>query len=253
MLPRYLGGNKIRNLIAGAMACGLMLASAAPAATIIHDYEFDGSGVTDSVGGADGALYNGASVGGGYLTLDGVDDYVELAAIFPDQSTAFSVYVSFIDHAPQVSYREVVSQDGGSFYFGQNADGRFRFTDSDYDAGGPFFPNDGLAHDLLLTTNGSNDSNLYLDGTLIFHKDGQLASSPGPGSRARFGRQYGPHGEYFQGRLDAVRVFSGVASYADASGAVPEPASWAMMLGGFFMVGAAVRRRRPASARSANK
>jgi hypothetical protein len=30
------------------------------------------------------------------------------------------------------------------------------------------------------------------------------------------------------------------------NGAVPEPASWAMMIGGFGMVGAAMRRRRTA-------
>jgi hypothetical protein len=224
-----------------------MFASTAPAATLIHDYEFNGSGVTDSVGGVDGTLFNGASVGGGYLTLDGVDDYAELAAIVPDRNSAFSVYVSFVGHTAQSSYRELVSQDGGSFYFGQNADGRFRFTDSDASAGGPYFPNDGLAHDLLLTTNGLDDSNLYLDGTLIFHKDGQLASSPTLGSLARFGRQYGGNGEYFQGSLDAVRVFSGVAGHAEAVGAVPEPASWAMMVGGFGAIGGAMRARRRTS------
>lgn len=36
---------------------------------------------------------------------------------------------------------------------------------------------------------------------------------------------------------------SGVALYATGGGAVPEPATWAMMMGGLGLVGAALRRR----------
>jgi hypothetical protein len=38
--------------------------------------------------------------------------------------------------------------------------------------------------------------------------------------------------------------------FADASGAVPEPATWALMIGGFGMAGAMLRRRRTALARA---
>jgi len=41
----------------------------------------------------------------------------------------------------------------------------------------------------------------------------------------------------------ADRVWSGAVNY-NLSGAVPEPASWAMMLGGFGLVGGAMRSRR---------
>ncbi len=49
--------------------------------------------------------------------------------------------------------------------------------------------------------------------------------------------------------IDTTRTpdgFSSVGpiSFAGAAGAVPEPATWAMMIGGFGMVGGAMRRRR---------
>lgn len=39
-------------------------------------------------------------------------------------------------------------------------------------------------------------------------------------------------------------VFSGLVEVAHVTGAVPEPASWAMMVGGFGLVGGAMRSRR---------
>jgi hypothetical protein len=42
------------------------------------------------------------------------------------------------------------------------------------------------------------------------------------------------------GNVDAT--FSGTATFA--AGAIPEPASWALMIGGFGLIGAAMRRRR---------
>ncbi|WP_437591583.1 LamG domain-containing protein [Sorangium sp. So ce1000] len=48
-----------------------------------HRYTFDGAGTTvaDTAGGADGEILGGASLdGGGALTLDGEDDYVDLPA-----------------------------------------------------------------------------------------------------------------------------------------------------------------------------
>ena len=51
------------------------------AAHLIHRYSFDGEGsrVVDSVGAADGSLMGGAVLdGAGHVTLDGVDDYVNL-------------------------------------------------------------------------------------------------------------------------------------------------------------------------------
>ena len=55
-----------------------------------------------------------------------------------------------------------------------------------------------------------------------------------------------------QGRdlLPSVVHYQAAGSQADAIrvGAIPEPASWAMMLAGFGLVGASMRRRKPVSA-----
>src|SRR4051812_28354916 len=48
---------------------------------LVHRYSFagDGTRVVDSVGSADGSLENGAVLdGAGHVSLDGVDDYVNL-------------------------------------------------------------------------------------------------------------------------------------------------------------------------------
>ena len=43
---------------------------------------------------------------------------------------------------------------------------------------------------------------------------------------------------------EGVFLSIGNISYSLTDGAVPEPASWAMMIGGMGMVGAAMRRRK---------
>lgn len=49
---------------------------------------------------------------------------------------------------------------------------------------------------------------------------------------------------FFRAPVDAaIMTYSGNGFAIAASGAVPEPASWALMIGGFGMIGAAMRRR----------
>ncbi|HMI18248.1 MAG TPA: PEPxxWA-CTERM sorting domain-containing protein [Sphingomonas sp.] len=229
------------------LAAAFLLANAASAADLVHDYEFNGSSVTDSVGGINGALFGDASVSGGYLHLDGDGDYAQLdSAIFPyAPTTDFSLYFAFTGHNPQFNYTEVVSQDGGSFYVGQDPGGNVRVGDG---AGSipVAFPSGSGPHDFLLTSSASG-SHLYIDGTLVWNGVGYTSSYPNPGSVTRFGRQYGPHSEFFQGDIDAIRLYDGIATYAEASGvraAVPEPAGWAMMLGGFGLIGGLMRHAR---------
>jgi hypothetical protein len=235
----------MRKLLAASFAA-LAFAGAASAQTLIHDYEFNGSAVTDSVGGVNGTLYGDATISGGALWLDGDGDYAELAgAIFPSSSADFSVYFAYTGHNAQPGiYTEVVSQDGGSFYIGSDPGGNFRISDR-YLGTAVGFPTG--AHDVLMTSGSATGTRLYVDGALVFSSGSVVASSPGGGSVARFGRQYGPYGEFFQGGIDTIRVFDGIASYEQASGpvdGVPEPASWALMLGGFALAGATMRSAR---------
>ena len=240
-----MGNDSMRHLYASLAA--LALAGTANAQTLVHDYEFDGSAVTDSVGGVNGTLYGGATVSGGYLHLDGSDDFVQLdGAIFPYAPTNdFSLYFAFTGHNPQYNYTEVVSQDGGSFYVGQDPGGNIRVGDG---AGsiGVAFPGGSGPHGFLLTST-TGGTNLYIDGALAWSGGGYVSSYPYGGSVTRFGRQYGGWAEYFQGDIDTVRVFDGVATWAQASGSVgnvPEPASWALMLGGFGLTGLGLRATR---------
>ena len=233
--------------VALTVTAAALLANAASAATLTHDYEFSGSAVTDSVGGVDGALHGDATVSGGYLHLDGDGDYAELAgAIFPyAPTTDFSVYFAFTGHNPQFNYTEVVSQDGGSFYVGQDPGGTIRVGDGALSTG-VAFPAGSGDHGFLLTSS-TTGTHLYIDNALVWTAMGYVSSYPNVNSVARFGRQYGPHSEFFQGDIDAVRVFDGIATYAEASaapGGVPEPANWVMMLGGFALTGAGLRRAR---------
>jgi hypothetical protein len=229
----------------GVSLAALAFAGAANAQTLIHDYEFDGTGVVDSVGGVNGTLFGDATVSGGALWLDGDGDYAQLAgAIFPGSNTDFSVYFAYKGHNAQPgTYTEVVSQDGGSFYIGSDPGGNIRVSDN-FGVASPFPTGD---HAFLMTNSTVDGTRLYIDGSLVFSSGVVVASNPYGGSVARFGRQYGGWGEYFQGGIDAVRVFDGIASWDQASGAVgdvPEPASWALMLGGFGLAGLSLRGTR---------
>jgi len=233
------------SLLCAAVLGGLSSFSAS-AATLVHDYEFNGNGVTDAAGGVDGALFGDATVSGGYLHLDGDGDYAQLnAPIFPYAPTNdFSVYFAYSGHPAQPGiYTEVVSQDGGNFYVGSDPSGNIRIGDG-YLSVPVAFPIG--AHAFLVTSSTVSGTRLYIDGTLAFSGAGVVSSSPGGGSVTRFGRQFGPHAEFFHGDIDAIRMFTGVATYAEAAGAggVPEPASWAMMLTGFGLAGMAMRRTR---------
>lgn len=241
----------MKRLALFATATIALAVSAAPASaqTLLHEYKFDGTTVADSVGSVDGALFNGATVSGGVLHLDGVDDHADLTAqLIPTNGDPYSVFISFTTFGPQAhSYNELLSQGssgGPGFYLGATG-GLIRLTD--YFGGGlpgTAFPDSG-SHNLLLTTATGLGTFLYLDGVQVFNTPGYLGIGA-TGNNTRFGDQFGSYGENFKADVDLARFYSGVASYAQASaiGAVPEPATWAMMILGFGIAGAAMRRRR---------
>jgi hypothetical protein len=222
------------------VAC--LLSGSATAATLIHDYQFS-DGVTDSAGSSDGWLSGAATVSGGKLILNGgfagFDEY-----LLPS-SGAFSLYVSFVANSSQGYYTEMVSQGNSGqpgFYLGIVGDD-IRLTDNYAGGIGQPFPKDNQAHDILLTT-GNGTSQVFVDGASVWSAVGNVNPGSTGGAHTVFGGQFGGGWESFIGSIDTVRIFDGVATYSEATaGGVPEPASWAMMLGGFGLIGAAMRRR----------
>lgn len=239
-------------LIAAAAAASCVLAGGGHAATLIHAYDFDGSGVTDSVGGANGALNGGASVSGGALHLDGSDDFVAFSSyLIPAGPTGYSVYLN-VQGAPGAHHTEIISQgsSGGGFYIGTDPAGNFRLTDT-FLSTGIAYPTGSSFHDLLLTVS-SAGTNFYIDGTNVFTSAAPAAAGL-VGDFTQLGRQFGGNGEYFAGQINTLKIFDGVATQADLAdspggSAAPEPAAWAMMILGLGGAGAMLRRRRVAAA-----
>ena len=228
-------------------------------AGVIHAYDFattyasgGGTFVSDLVGSADGELLGGASVSGGALVLDGQNDFVQFAShLVPTAGADFSVLLRVsIDAVQSASIVEFISQgvsNAPGFYIGTDSTGAgFRLSDV-YHAPNLALPSRGVFHDLFLT-NGAGGFRFSIDGVEVFSA-AAVGSYTALGSHTRLGRQFDPFGEFFHGEIDTLRVFDTVVTYAEANaplggGAVPEPATWAMMLLGFAGLGAALRTRR---------
>ncbi|WP_293907405.1 PEPxxWA-CTERM sorting domain-containing protein [Phenylobacterium sp.] len=236
-----------RLLCAAALAATAIAGPAAAAATLVHAYDFktgNGGLVLDSVGGANGQLLNGASVAGSALVLDGLDDYVQFGAKIVDTAGPFSVYLRAEFQPDLQGITELISQGfsgGPGFYIGEDGAGGFRL--GDYVApSGLGVPAVGGFHDLLLTF-GAGALSFSIDNATPFTT--AFGGFTTGGVDTRLGHQF-CCAEYFHGRLDTLKTFDGVATYAEATGAgggVPEPQAWAMMILGFFGAGVLLRRR----------
>ena len=191
-------------------------------ATALHHYTFDGFGVVDSVGTANGTLLNGASVSAGQLHLDGVDDYVQFDEHIVPTVGDFSVAFFAQEISPQADYTEIISQGfsgGPGFYVGYDPSHNFRIGDDLLSTDIPF-PSDGLLHHYAVTA--GTDTRLYIDGTLVA-TFGSI-STTADGNHTRLGRQYDPFAEFFNGNLDDLWVFSGTLTADEvASLASPTP------------------------------
>ena len=236
----------IQRLAAFTAAVALLaLAGAAQAATLTHAYDFNTDGqVTDSVGVSNAALLNGATVSGGVLNLDGVAARADFADyLIPGGTGAYSVYLRVAGAPNTGTHTEIISQgfSGNGFYIGTAPGGGIRLTDGHTFTGVPY-PTDGLFHEFLLT-NSLAGMTFSIDGTTVF--TGTQYAISLAGTPTRLGGQFNPYAEYFNGQIDTLKIFDGVATLADANGAgtVPEPASWAMMIVGFGLAGGALRRR----------
>ena len=208
---------------------------------LIHRYDFS-TDASDSVGGAHGTLLNGASVSGGILNLDGVNDYVQIGSHIVPTTGSYTVSLFARQDSPQTTYVELISQGmtaGTGFYIGHNLSHDIRAGDPWQLTGIPF-PSDGQFHHFALVVDApGNNSHLYVDGLLQASLGSALTTGAG-GSDTRLGRQFAPFNEFLHGALDDVRVYD--TALADnqiaALATVPIPAAlWLFSTGLIGFVG----------------
>lgn len=218
-------------------------------AQLIHHYTFDsGSVAIDSIGGANGTLFGGASIIGGALLLDGSSGYVEtLGNHIVPTSGNFTISMFARQTVSSNGFVELISQGdlGSRFFFGHDPAGNFRVAPNN--SSSSLFPTDGGYHNYALTYQGST-ANLYVDGALVETFSG--ISYGAGGTNTRFGRQFDPFGEYFNGLIDDVRIYNSALSSAEIHAianpvaAIPEPETYAMLLAGLGVLGFAAHRRK---------
>jgi hypothetical protein len=225
--------------------------SAAALPTATHSYDLNGS-FADSLGGP------AMTATGGNLTASGFDfaagdGLTTLASIADPAAYSIEMYFRFDSHA--YPYARIIYANG-------NDNGLYVHSGSgvdriDYYRSGP---NDGSAftlgtlHHLVFTRDASNMV-VWLDGAVAlslnsdptslvstpvsFFLDNSVENAAGSVDFVRF----------YDDVLDAHQVGqlwnngSPLGSSA-LTGAVPEPANWAMLIAGFGLTGAAMRRRR---------
>lgn len=225
--------------------------STAIGATLIHEYTFDDGTANDSVGSLNGLLIGGATISGGELQLDGVDDYVELPGhAVPTGGIDFSlVLTATLDSRTPDLLGEMISQGvsgGPGFYLGYDPVGEIRITDNFPTSTTMLsFPSDAASHTYVLTSGDLFGTQFYIDGTNLFSNSELILGSGG--ENTRFGRQFDPYTEFFDGSIDYVGIYSGElmnGQVPDNTSPVPLPAGLPLLFAGLGGFGLIARRRR---------
>lgn len=192
----------------------------------LHHWSFESDG-SDSVGGADAVLHNGASIAGGALVLDGVDGYAELPIAATLSSLTDVSVEMWVTWAGDRSWERF-------FDFGTGTAVNWFMTPSASQTGKPrvaittggnpgeqstdapdWFPSDTRTH-VVFTLDGdgaSNQSRLYIDGALVA---GQSFASPldpaelGALTNIWLGRSQYESDPYLEGSIDELILYGGV-------------------------------------------
>ena len=141
------------------------------------------------------------------LRFDGGSDWVSIPTGPIPQTGDFTVECWAYSFGSS-SYREIISQGtgGNAFYLGTDG-GNIRSGDNWGNTGYPF-PFTGWHHYAVVKT--ASSTQLFVDGAVVASL-GSGISNPAAGE-FRIGRQYGPYGEYWNGGIDEVRVWSSARS-----------------------------------------
>ena len=232
-----------------------MIGVAAPAAAVdaITDWSAANGKPTDIAppwvrGGPSGS----ATVAGGIMTVTGRTYFEQDAATTPgfNVARAFAVEAS----ARYVSGSSASTREGMNMFF----------TTGNNIGGGLYIGNN---YFYLATSNGSNSAVIAVDTTVAFHKYRLSLGAPSNNGLSAISVYYDDILKLTGSTFSSVPYsgpdmrfdFGGGSSLASATsewkyvrdyvtpavGAVPEPATWALMLGGFGIAGSALRRRVP--------
>jgi hypothetical protein len=246
----------MKSLPIGVSIAAVLAASAAaalPAPT--HIYDLNGS-FADGMGGP------AMTPTGGTLTASSFDFAVgnglTTTGIIADPA-AYSIEMYFrLDAHPYPYARIIYSNGTDNGLYINNTSGTERV--SYYNAGA----NDGSAFTLgavhhLVFTRDASSTVAWLDGAVAL----TTLSNPTSIITTPVSFFLDDHLEYSVGSVDFIRLYDGaldaqqVASLWNGgtplessalTGAIPEPASWAMLIAGFGLTGAAMRRRRGVAA-----
>ncbi len=246
-------------LFASALAAAAFAAPAAYAIPApIHEWTFIDGTARDVVGGLDGTLNGGATIVGGKLILDGnrANGGSYMSTGFDTLTLTTKTLVSWISLGNLTqgggTALSVVEEPGQQF----DAIDFAEFTTAQWTAGSDYgnrsVGNDGGAavtdtgEHMVAITYGATGISLYVDGAL--YADGR---SVAPYAFAQPNYLIGlrhPAAESANGLLtgsvDQASVYASALSAADIAGlygqgtAVPEPATWALMLAGLGCMGA---------------
>jgi hypothetical protein len=240
--------------IAAAFAAlaGAAQAAAAPS----HSYEFSGN-LADSLGGPSmqigaGSSYVGSGLSGGLDFASNLGPNLSNAFA---SSTVYSIEMYFSLDALG-GYRRLVdfknqTTDEGLYFFNDALTlyNTSQFVDVNATAGS-------MVH-LVLTRDAGSQFNVYYNGGLAISRlDASRTTLTGPNQIVRFFDDDG--GEASAGFVDFIRTYDVALTGSDVTGlynggaplrggetgAVPAPATWAMMILGFGGVGATLRTRR---------
>lgn len=250
--------------IAALAFAAAMAAGSAHAAVLLPSktYEFSGSGAeagggpamalgagsTFSGTGAAQGLHFGKNLGpvlsGGFA-----DPGVYSLEMFFSLDRGSTAFQRVLDYKNGASDAGIYLQNGDLLFYGA-AVGSMRHDSN--------IPANTMTH-LVLTRDASRNFNSYLNGALAFSfldtSGPSSAVFTGPNGVARFFRDDGQ--EAAAGFVDYIRVYDAAITgqqvttlygegtpLRDFGSAVPEPSSWALMIAGFGLAGAGLRRRR---------
>lgn len=231
----------MRKLLLAVSALALALptsAQALPTPSAAFDFSSSSGGITTSTGSPPVplTLENGATVVGGRLALDGIDDYAQSRndAFYTSVSGDFAISLKAQSNSWGTSWQPLAFQDD-DFYdtyswalYGTTADGgtvhayvrmREGTTLETLDLGGaPLSLANGTSHRLVLSVAG-NQARLYFNGTLADAKTSSLPHATvhlGPDHMFIGGDTYFSS-EKFGGFIDDVRYFQSSLSEADVT------------------------------------